>query len=80
MKKSGLVTLMKFNRIDEATVAKSVLDGAGIYSAIRNEYMASILPLGEDVAAELMVSERDAKQAAELLEAFIRQPIGAKSR
>jgi len=80
MKQSGLVTLMKFNSIDEASVAKSILDGAGIYSTIRNEYMASILPFGEGLAAELMVSERDAKEASDVLAAFNRQPDGAKSR
>lgn len=80
MEQTTLVTLMKFNTIDEATVAKSILDGAGIYSIIRNEYMASILPFGEGLAAEIMVSEQDAKEASAVLAAFNRQPDDAKSK
>ena len=53
------------------TRSLSILDNAGIESFVRNEYMASILPI-EDIAAELMVREEDATRAMQLLESFIK--------
>ncbi len=70
MHSQNLVTLLRFDRAEQLAVARSILDNAGIESTIRNEYMASILPIGEDMAAELMVHEEDAARAMRLLENF----------
>lgn len=67
MDSSSLISLARFDRAEQLALARSILDSANIYSVVRNEYMASILPLGEDMAAELMVREEDAARASELL-------------
>lgn len=67
----NLVTLFRFDRNEQIAIARSILDKAGIESFVRNEYMASILPI-EDMAAELMVREEDATRALQLLESFVK--------
>lgn len=71
MDSQNLVTLLRFDHNEQIAVARSILDNAGIESFVRNEYMASILPI-EDIAAELMVCEEDATRAMQLLESFIK--------
>ena len=71
MNPQNLVTLLRFDHSEQIAVARSILDNAGIESFVRNEYMASILPI-EDVTAELMVREEDATRATQLLESFIK--------
>ena len=70
MHQANLVTILRFDHVNQVAVARSILDNAGIESTIRNEYMASIIPIGEDLAAELMVREEDAVRASKLLESF----------
>ncbi|MBR5136163.1 MAG: DUF2007 domain-containing protein [Rikenellaceae bacterium] len=70
MHQANLVTILRFDHVNQVAVARSILDNAGIESTIRNEYMASIIPIGEDLAAELMVREGDAARASKLLESF----------
>jgi hypothetical protein len=72
MQSENLVTLLRLDRAEQIAIARSILDNAGIESTIRNEYMASILPIGEDLAAELMVREEDAARASKLLESFMK--------
>ena len=72
MQSKNLVTLLRLDRAEQIAIARSILDNAGIESTIRNEYMASILPIGEDLAAELMVREEDAARASKLLESFMK--------
>ncbi len=67
MKDEKLVVLREWNSVTEAEMAKSILDGAGIFSTIRNEYMSAIYPIGT-MPAQLVVKEEDAKRAAELLD------------
>ena len=55
MHSEDLVMILRSDHAEQIAVARSILDNAGIESIIRNEYMASILPIGEDLAAELMV-------------------------
>ena len=43
MKDEKLVVLREWNSVTEAEMAKSILDGAGIFSTIRNEYMLSLI-------------------------------------
>ncbi|MBQ5679446.1 MAG: DUF2007 domain-containing protein [Rikenellaceae bacterium] len=71
MDSQNLVTLLRFDHNEQIAVARSILDNAGIESFVRNEYMASILPI-EDIDAELMVREEDATRAMQLLESFIK--------
>lgn len=71
MNSQNLVTLLRFDHNEQIAVARSILDNAGIESFVRNEYMASILPI-EDIDAELMVREEDATRAMQLLESFIK--------
>ena len=59
MKDEKLVVLREWNSVTEAEMAKSILDGAGILSAI--------YPIGT-MPAQLVVKEEDAKRAAELLD------------
>ena len=40
MQDDTLVVLAEYNTITEAEIAKSMLDSAGIWSTIRNEYMS----------------------------------------
>ena len=67
MQDDTLVVLAEYNTITEAEIAKSMLDSAGIWSTIHNEYMSSIYPIGT-MPAQLVVKEEDAKRAAELLD------------
>ena len=46
MQDDTLVVLAEYNTITEAEIAKSMLDSAGIWSTIRNEYMSAIYPIG----------------------------------
>ena len=47
MQDDTLVVLAEYNTITEAEIAKSMLDSAGIWSTIRNEYMSAIYPIGD---------------------------------
>ena len=58
MKDEKLVVLREWNSVTEAEMAKSILDGAGIFSTIRNEYMSAIYPIGT-MPAQLVVKEDD---------------------
>ena len=53
-------------RAETAEIAKSMLDSAGIWSTIRNEYMSAIYPVGT-MPAQIVVREEDAEWAAALL-------------
>ena len=44
MQDDTLVVLAEYNTITEAEITKSMLDSAGIWSMIRNEYMSAIYP------------------------------------
>lgn len=66
MQDDTLVVLAEYNTITEAEIAKSMLDSAGIWSTIRNEYMSAIYPVGT-MPAQIDVREEDAEWAAALL-------------
>lgn len=66
MQDDTLVVLAEYNTITEAEIAKSMLDSAGIWSTIRNEYMSAIYPVGT-MPAQIVVREEDAEWAAALL-------------
>ena len=58
MQDDTLVVLAEYNTITEAEIAKSMLDSAGIWSTIRNEYMSAIYPIGT-MPAQIVVREED---------------------
>ena len=60
-----LVVLAEYNSPMAAELAKTILDSAGIYSLIRNEYMSSIYPTG--VAPAQLVVKQDDFEAAQTL-------------
>ncbi len=66
MRDETLVVLAEYNTITEAEIAKSMLDSAGIYSMIRNEYMSTIYPIGA-LPAQIVVRAEDERRAAEML-------------
>ena len=44
MQDETMIVLAEYNTITEAEIAKSMLDSAGIWATIRNEYMSAIYP------------------------------------
>ena len=71
MQSTKLVVILRCNDIERLAIAHSILDNAEIFSTIRNEYMATILPIGEEMAAELLVEEKDIERATKLLKNFL---------
>ena len=57
MQDETMVVLAEYNTITEAEIAKSMLDSAGIWSMIRNEYMSAIYPIGT-MPAQVVVRPR----------------------
>ncbi|HIY47809.1 MAG TPA: DUF2007 domain-containing protein [Candidatus Alistipes faecigallinarum] len=66
MKDETMVVLAEYNSITEAEIAKSMLDSAGIWSMIRNEYMSTIYPIGT-MPAQVVVREEDYEKARAML-------------
>ena len=69
MDESNLIVIKEYDSINEAEWDKSLLDGAGIYAMIRNEYMSALYPVGV-MPAQLVVRAEDKKRALEVLEAY----------
>lgn len=69
MDESSLVVIKEYDSINEAEWDKSLLDGAGIYSMIRNEIMSAVYPIGV-MPAQLVVRSEDRKRAMEVLDAY----------
>ena len=67
MKDETQVVLAEYNSITEAEIAKSMLDSAGIWSTIRNEYMSAIYPIGT-MPAQVVVRKEDLESAQMLLQ------------
>lgn len=67
MQDDSLVVLAEYNTVTEAEIAKSMLDSAGIWSTIRNEYMSAIYPIGT-MPAQVVVREEDYEKAKNLLQ------------
>lgn len=69
MDESNLIVIREYNSVNEAEWDKSLLDGAGIYSMIRNEFMSTLYPLGI-MPAQLVVRSEDSKRALEVLDVY----------
>ncbi|WP_300737010.1 DUF2007 domain-containing protein [uncultured Alistipes sp.] len=67
MQDDSMIVLAEYNTITEAEIAKSMLDSAGIWSTIRNEYMSAIYPIGT-MPAQVVVREVDYEKAKDLLQ------------
>lgn len=66
MQDETMIVLAEYNTITEAEIAKSMLDSAGIWSTIRNEYMSAIYPIGT-MPAQLVVRAEELEKAKTLL-------------
>jgi hypothetical protein len=69
MREKGLTVLREYDSINDAEWDKSLLDGAGIYSMIRNELMSAVYPTGV-MPAQLVVRSEDVARAEEVLSAY----------
>lgn len=69
MEEKGLIVLREYDSINDAEWEKSLLDGAGIYSMIRNELMSAVYPIGV-MPAQLVVRSEDKAKAEEVLSAY----------
>ena len=67
MQDDTLVVLAEYNTVTEAEIAKSMLDSAGIWSTIRNEYMSAIYPIGT-MPAQVVVRADELVKARTLLQ------------
>ena len=67
MQEDSMVVLAEYNTVTEAEIAKSMLDSAGIWSTIRNEYMSAIYPVGT-MPAQVVVRQEDLEKARTLLQ------------
>ncbi len=63
MQDETMIVLAEYNTITEAEIAKSMLDSAGIWATIRNEYMSAIYPIGT-MPAQVVVREEDYEKKA----------------
>jgi len=66
MTDDAMVVLAEYNTITEAEISKLMLDSAGIWSTIRNEFMSAIYPIGT-MPAQLVVRREDLDRAQQML-------------
>lgn len=66
MQDETMVVLAEYNTVTEAEISKSMLDSAGIWATIRNEYMSAIYPTGV-MPAQVIVRSEDLERARQLL-------------
>ena len=69
MEEKGLIVLREYDSVNDAEWEKSLLDGAGIYSMIRNELMSAVNPTGV-MPAQLVIRSEDKAKAEEILSAY----------
>ena len=63
----SLVTIQAYNTSNEAEIAKSILDSAGIFCTLSGEYMSTIYAIGI-FPTKLLVRSEDVDEARRLLE------------
>lgn len=70
MDRSRVVVLKGFNSIEQAQMAKVLLESAGVEVRLQNELAAQVLPIyGSWMQVNLLVRESDLKKASEVLTA-----------
>ncbi|MBQ2843651.1 MAG: DUF2007 domain-containing protein [Alistipes sp.] len=65
MQQEEFVVLAEYNTLAEAEITKSILQSAGLWVDIRNEYMSALNPISG--AARVVVRSRDITEAEQLL-------------
>ena len=65
MQQEQFVVLAEYNTLAEAEITKSILQSAGLWVDIRNEYMSSLNPISG--AARVVVRSEDKAEAEMLL-------------
>ncbi|MFI3332326.1 MAG: DUF2007 domain-containing protein [Rikenellaceae bacterium] len=60
------IVFREFSSVNEAEVIKSVLESAGIWSMINNEYMSTFYPVGV-IYAQLIIKQEDQQRAEDLI-------------
>jgi hypothetical protein len=66
MQSDEFVVLAEYNTLAEAEIAKSILQSAGLWVDIRNEYMSALNSIGG--AATIVVRSKDRAEAERLLQ------------
>ena len=69
MNEENLIVLRVYNSVNEAEWDRSLLEGEGIWSMIKNEIMSALYPTGV-FPAQLVVRPEDKARAIEILEAY----------
>lgn len=69
MNKENLIVLRVYDSVNEAEWDRSLLEGEGVWSMIRNEIMSTLYPTGV-IPAQLVVRLEDKARAKEILEAY----------
>ncbi len=63
-----MVLLGEYDNISQAEMVKGLLDEAGVWSMINNEYMSAIYPTGI-MPLQLIVAEHDLNRAKRVIDA-----------
>lgn len=66
MQQEQFVVLAEYNTLAEAEITKSILQSAGIWVDIRNEYMSALNPIGG--ASRIVVRTEDEELAHKVLQ------------
>ena len=69
MNKENLIVLRVYDSVNEAEWDRSLLEGEGIWSMIRNEIKSTLYPTAV-IPAQLVVRPEDKARAKEILEAY----------
>ena len=69
MNEENLIVLRVYDSVNEAEWDRSLLEGEGIWSMIKNEIMSALYPTGV-IPAQLVVHPEDKARAKEILEAY----------
>ncbi len=70
MQVDTMVVLKEYDVLSKAEMAKALLDEAGMWSMVNNEYMSTIYPTGI-APAQLITRREDAHRALEIISVLI---------
>ncbi|MFI3293277.1 MAG: DUF2007 domain-containing protein [Rikenellaceae bacterium] len=70
MQVDTMVVLKEYDILSNAEMAKALLDDAGMWCMVNNEYMSTIYPTGI-APAQLITRQEDAPRALEIISALI---------
>lgn len=72
MNEENLIVLRVYDSANEAEWDRSLLEGEGVWSMIRNEIMSTLYPTGA-IPAQLVIQNKDKSRANEILEAYSKE-------